>query len=150
MSAADLAELDRRKDELVTNLLTLNSQVEKQLAATAETSGLVNRLMLLAERVRQSEDTLLDGRPPPAGLIEYEAAYAHGRLVDRWTDEAYNAITVMLAASWRRRATRMSSTFRAIGLRPNSPSCSSSTRAPSTKPSSSRRRSSSAVCSSSR
>jgi len=97
--AADLAELDRRKDELVTNLLTLNSQVEKQLAATAETSGLVNRLMLLAERVRQSEDTLLDGRPPPAGLIEYEAAYAHGRLVDRWTDEAYNAITVMLAAS---------------------------------------------------
>ena len=101
---ADLAELERRKNELVGNLLALNGQVERQLAASAEVGGLVNRLMLLAERVRQVEQSLLDDAPltigagpdGPEGLAD---AYRRERLIDHWTDAAYHAATIMLAAS---------------------------------------------------
>ncbi len=96
---ADLAELERRKNELVGNLLALNSQVERQLAASAEVSGLVNRLMMLAERIRQAEQTLLDDVPLPAGPDELAEAYRRERIIDHWTDVAYHAATIMLAAS---------------------------------------------------
>ena len=42
---ADLAELERRKTELLDNLRTLDAQVERQLAATAETGALVGRVL---------------------------------------------------------------------------------------------------------
>ncbi|WP_448203559.1 ATP-binding protein [Azospirillum sp. sgz302134] len=89
IDATDLDELERRKNELVTNLLTLNGQVERQLSHTAETGGLVNRLMLLAERVRAAEDAAEQSSVPDPDL----------RALDHWTDESYHAITVMLAAA---------------------------------------------------
>ncbi|MBP2292221.1 ATP-binding protein [Azospirillum rugosum] len=96
---ADLAELERRKNELVGNLLALNSQVERQLAASAEVGGLVNRLMMLAERVRQLEQALLDDVPLPADPAGLADAYRRERVIDHWTDAAYHAATIMLAAS---------------------------------------------------
>ena len=92
---SDLTELERRKNELVANLLTLNTQVEKQLASSAETGGLVNRLMLLAERIRATESHLLD-TPPDA---DPDTARLRERTLHRWSDHAHHAITLMLAAA---------------------------------------------------
>ncbi|WP_188258857.1 ATP-binding protein [Azospirillum tabaci] len=96
---ADVAELQRRKNELVANLMTLNTQVERQLAAAAETGGLVGRLIQLAERIRDAEEWLR-GKPPAArSMTEWEEAQDTERRVDRWTAEAQHAILLMLAAS---------------------------------------------------
>ncbi|KAA0686638.1 ATP-binding protein [Azospirillum brasilense] len=96
---ADVAELQRRKNELIANLMTLNTQVERQLAAAAETGGLVGRLMQLAERIRDAEESLRDKTPAPRTLAEWEAAQGVERRVDLWTAEAQHAILLMLAAS---------------------------------------------------
>ncbi|MGR0188111.1 ATP-binding protein [Azospirillum aestuarii] len=96
---ADLAELQRRKNELIANLMTLNTQVERQLAAAAETGGLVGRLMQLAERIRDAEESLRDKTPAPRTQAEWEEAQGVERRVDLWTAEAQHAILLMLAAS---------------------------------------------------
>ncbi|CAO3376876.1 ATP-binding protein [Azospirillum argentinense] len=96
---ADVAELQRRKDELVANLMTLNSQVERQLAAAAETGGLVGRLIQVAERIRDAEKTLREETPAPRTLEELEHFQDTERRVDLWTAEAQHAILLMLAAS---------------------------------------------------
>ncbi|WP_114861397.1 ATP-binding protein [Azospirillum brasilense] len=96
---ADVAELQRRKNELVANLMTLNTQVERQLAAAAETGGLVGRLIQLAERVRDTEGALRDKTAAPRTLEEWEEARGVERRVDLWTAEAQHAILLMLAAS---------------------------------------------------
>jgi len=111
--AADLAELDRRKNELVDNLRALNDQVEKQLAVTAETSALIGRLTDLAERMRRTHAELMDGdtiatlaaalmSAPAASADPQAEAEAVRRLehaVQRWNDHAGHALTVMLAAA---------------------------------------------------
>ncbi|MBB3262763.1 PAS domain S-box-containing protein [Azospirillum sp. OGB3] len=96
---ADVAELQRRKNELVANLMTLNTQVERQLAAAAETGGLVGRLIQLAERIRDAEQSLREGTPPPRTLEELAGTQDTERRVDLWTAEAQHAILLMLAAS---------------------------------------------------
>ncbi|MBK3735913.1 response regulator [Azospirillum brasilense] len=96
---ADVAELQRRKNELVANLMTLNTQVERQLAAAAETGGLVGRLIQLAERIRDAERSLRDEAPVPRTLAELEGSQDAERQVDLWTAEAQHAILLMLAAS---------------------------------------------------
>ncbi|WP_353858139.1 ATP-binding protein [Azospirillum formosense] len=95
---ADVAELQRRKNELVANLMTLNTQVERQLAAAAETGGLVGRLIQLAERIRDAERSLRD-EPPARTLAEREEFRDAEQRVDLWTAEAQHAILLMLAAS---------------------------------------------------
>ncbi|MGY0829791.1 ATP-binding protein [Azospirillum argentinense] len=96
---ADVAELQRRKNELVANLMTLNTQVERQLAAAAETGGLVGRLIQLAERIRDAEGTLRDKTAAPRTPEDWEEARGVERRVDLWTAEAQHAILLMLAAS---------------------------------------------------
>ncbi|HEY0833398.1 MAG TPA: ATP-binding protein, partial [Azospirillum sp.] len=114
--AADLAELDRRKNELVDNLRALNDQVEKQLTVTAETSALIGRLTDLAERLRRTHAELMEGdaiaalaetlvAAPAASngvaepLAEAEAVRRLEHAVQRWSDHAGHAITIMLAAA---------------------------------------------------
>ncbi|KAA0677088.1 ATP-binding protein [Roseomonas genomospecies 6] len=104
---ADVAELQRRKNELIANLMTLNTQVERQLAATAETGGLVNRLMQLAERIREAEDSLREKAPVPRTAGEWEEAQGTERRVGLWTAEARHAIVLMLAASRADHETRV-------------------------------------------
>ncbi|ALJ34219.1 response regulator [Azospirillum brasilense] len=96
---ADVVELQRRKNELIANLMTLNTQVERQLAAAAETGGLVGRLMHLAERVRNAEEALRDKTTTPRTLEEWGEARDVERRIDLWTAEAQHAILLMLAAS---------------------------------------------------
>ncbi|UKJ74101.1 ATP-binding protein [Azospirillum brasilense] len=96
---ADVAELQRRKNELIANLMTLNTQVERQLAAAAETGGLVGRLMQLAERIRNAEEALRDKATVPRTLEEWEEARGVERRIDLWTAEAQHAVLLMLAAS---------------------------------------------------
>ncbi|WP_454020113.1 ATP-binding protein [Azospirillum sp. Marseille-Q6669] len=96
---ADVAELQRRKNELIANLMTLNTQVERQLAAAAETGGLVGRLMQLAERIRNAEEALRDKATAPRTLEEWEEARGVERRIDLWTAEAQHAVLLMLAAS---------------------------------------------------
>ena len=96
---ADVAELQRRKNELVANLMILNTQVERQLAAAAETGGLISRLMQLAERIRDAEDSLREKSPIPNTVAEWKEAQGTERRIGRWTAEARHAILLMLAAS---------------------------------------------------
>ncbi|TWA71561.1 PAS domain S-box-containing protein [Azospirillum brasilense] len=96
---ADVAELQRRKNELVANLMTLNTQVERQLAAAAETGGLVGRLIQLAERIRDAEESLRDKTVAPLTPEGWEEARDTERRVDLWTAEGQHAILLMLAAS---------------------------------------------------
>ncbi|AWJ84235.1 hybrid sensor histidine kinase/response regulator [Azospirillum sp. TSH58] len=96
---ADVAELQRRKNELVANLMTLNTQVERQLAAAAETGGLVNRLIQLAERIRNAEESLRDKTAAPRNQTGWEESRDTERRIDLWTAEAQHAILLMVAAS---------------------------------------------------
>ena len=92
---ADLAELERRKTELLENLRTLNAQVERQLAVTAETGVLVGRVIELDGRIRRvigtlEEEALADGPAEASGLE---------RGVQRWAVHASHAMVVMLASA---------------------------------------------------
>ncbi|MBP2229724.1 signal transduction histidine kinase/DNA-binding response OmpR family regulator/HPt (histidine-containing phosphotransfer) domain-containing protein [Azospirillum agricola] len=84
----DLTELERRKNELVANLLTLNVQVERQLAQTADTDARALALAGLAARLRATEALTEDGAVPPA-----DHAAIH-----RWQRDAGEALTILLAA----------------------------------------------------
>ncbi len=84
----DLTELERRKNELVANLLNLNAQVERQLTQTAETNARAQSLVTLATRLRAAE-TLEDGE----GLAPAERTAIH-----RWHRDMGEAVTVLLAA----------------------------------------------------
>ncbi|WP_223677791.1 response regulator [Azospirillum agricola] len=84
----DLTELERRKNELVANLLTLNVQVERQLAQTADTDARALALAGLAARLRATEALTEDRAVPPA-----DHAAIH-----RWQRDAGEALTILLAA----------------------------------------------------
>ncbi|NYZ13407.1 response regulator [Azospirillum sp. RWY-5-1] len=92
---ADLAELERRKTELLTNLRALNQQVERQLAATEETAALVTRVIELSDRNRDAAKALL------AGLDQTDAAAAEPleRSLEGWMDGSGRAALLLLAAA---------------------------------------------------
>ncbi|WP_431854636.1 response regulator [Azospirillum sp.] len=102
---ADLAELERRKTELLENLRTLNAQVERQLAVTAETGALVGRVLELDQRIRRVAQGLAEGDtiarflPDAASAAEAEAVRQLERDVQRWADHAGHAMTLMLAST---------------------------------------------------
>ncbi|WP_029006802.1 response regulator [Azospirillum halopraeferens] len=92
--AADLAELDRRKNELVENLRSLNILVERQLTIAARTAELSTRILDLDRRLRAATGSLLDDA---AGSADALATGERGVL--RWADRASRALTVLLAAT---------------------------------------------------
>jgi len=85
---ADLAELERRKNELVANLLDLNAQVERQLAGTAETNARAQSLLGLAARLRGMEMPEEDGAVPPA----------ERNAIHHWHRDQGEVVTLLLAA----------------------------------------------------
>ncbi|HYG89738.1 MAG TPA: response regulator [Azospirillum sp.] len=104
-NAAELVELERRKNELLENLRTLNVQVERQLAVIAETGALVGRALELGERIRHAQAALGEGYsiasvdPGVAAAGEAEAVRRTERIVQRWSDHATHALTVILAST---------------------------------------------------
>ncbi|WP_452026897.1 ATP-binding protein [Azospirillum palustre] len=100
-SRADLGELDRRKNELVGTLLTLNSQVRQQLALTAETSTRAQALATLTGRLGAAESQEAEGAwtmELRAGLPDAEAAERSREALERWRRELTGAATTLLAA----------------------------------------------------
>ncbi|WP_377808160.1 ATP-binding protein [Azospirillum sp. A29] len=100
-SRADLGELDRRKNELVGTLLTLNSQVRQQLALTAETSARAQALATLTGRLGAAESQEAEGAwtmELRAGLPDAEAAERSREALERWRRELTGAATTLLAA----------------------------------------------------
>ncbi|MBP2306054.1 response regulator [Azospirillum melinis] len=98
---ADLGELDRRKNELVGTLLTLNSQVRQQLALTAETSTRAQALATLTGRLGAAESQEAEGAwtmELRAGLPDAEAAERSREALERWRRELTGAATTLLAA----------------------------------------------------
>ncbi|WP_207461414.1 ATP-binding protein [Azospirillum sp. SYSU D00513] len=90
---ADVAELERRKNELVENLERLNSLVERQLNVSADTSALVARLVDLSRRIHGAEAGLLGtGTPEAQGLKAQDEVWG-------WHSAATRAIVIMLAAT---------------------------------------------------
>ncbi|WP_247872206.1 response regulator [Azospirillum sp. TSO35-2] len=95
---ADLGELDRRKNELVGTLLTLNAQVQQQLALTADTNARAQALADLTTRLGAAEIREQetpggpDAEPDPA-----QPASVHDA-VERWHRELADATTILLAA----------------------------------------------------
>ncbi|MBY6265587.1 PAS domain S-box protein, partial [Azospirillum sp. 412522] len=100
-SRADLGELDRRKNELVGTLLTLNAQVRQQLDLTAETSARAQALATLTGRLGAAESLEAEGPWPMelrAGLPDAEASERSREALDRWRRELTGAATTLLAA----------------------------------------------------
>ncbi|CAO3355641.1 response regulator [Azospirillum palustre] len=104
-SRADLGELDRRKNELVGTLLTLNAQVRQQLALTAETSVRAQALASLTGRLGAAESQEAEGTwqmelraGDQAGLPDAEAAERGRAALERWRRELTGAATTLLAA----------------------------------------------------
>ncbi|WP_244434109.1 hybrid sensor histidine kinase/response regulator [Azospirillum sp. B506] len=100
-SRADLGELDRRKNELVGTLLTLNAQVSQQLALTAETSARAQALAALTGRLGTAESREAEGSwhmQLRAGLPDAEAAERTHEALERWRRELTGAATTLLAA----------------------------------------------------
>ncbi|WP_244592899.1 hybrid sensor histidine kinase/response regulator [Azospirillum palustre] len=100
-SRADLGELDRRKNELVGTLLTLNAQVRQQLALTAETSARAQALATLTGRLGAAESQEAEGpwqMELRAGLPDAEAAERGRAALERWRRELTGAATTLLAA----------------------------------------------------
>jgi len=102
---ADLGELDRRKNELVGTLLTLNAQVRQQLALTAETSARAQALATLTGRLGAAESQEADGpwtmelrAGDQAPLPDAEAAERSRGALERWRRELTGAATTLLAA----------------------------------------------------
>ncbi|WP_448192793.1 response regulator [Azospirillum sp. sgz301742] len=102
---ADLTELERRKTELLENLRTLNTQVERQLTVTAETGAMVGRVLDLGDRIRRTTASLAEGDtiarfvPDAASAGEAEAIRRMERGVQRWADHADHAMALMLASA---------------------------------------------------
>ncbi len=84
----DLNELERRKNELVANLLNLNAQVGAQLAQTADSNARALGLLELAARLRAAEVEESARTDSPA---ELEA-------IRRWDRDSGEAVTILLAA----------------------------------------------------
>jgi two-component system, sensor histidine kinase and response regulator len=84
----DLNELERRKNELVANLLNLNAQVDAQLAQTADSNARALGLLDLSARLRAAE---IEESAQAASPAEVEA-------IRRWDREAGEAVTILLAA----------------------------------------------------
>jgi two-component system, sensor histidine kinase and response regulator len=84
----DLNELERRKNELVANLLNLNAQVDAQLAQTADSNARALGLLDLSARLRAAE---VEESAQAASPAEVEA-------IRRWDREAGEAVTILLAA----------------------------------------------------
>ncbi|WP_282188096.1 response regulator [Azospirillum sp. TSH64] len=104
-SRADLGELDRRKNELVGTLLTLNAQVRQQLALTAETSARAQALATLTGRLGAAESQEAEGAwtmelraGDQASLPDAEAAERSRAALERWRRELTGAATTLLAA----------------------------------------------------
>ncbi|WP_455172830.1 ATP-binding protein [Azospirillum largimobile] len=98
---ADLGELDRRKNELVGTLLTLNAQVRQQLALTAETSARAQALAALTGRLGAAESREEEAPWPMetrSGLPDAEAAERSRDALERWRRELTGAATTLLAA----------------------------------------------------
>ena len=83
--AADVTELERRRNELAENLAALNTQVERHLSVSSETDALVARMVGLSERIRTVQT---------AG-----GQAGEGRWLHMWGENASHALTVMLAAA---------------------------------------------------
>jgi len=101
----DLGELDRRKNELVGTLLTLNAQVRQQLALTAETSARAQALATLTGRLGAAESQEAEGdwimelrAGDQASLPDAEAAERSRAALERWRRELTGAATTLLAA----------------------------------------------------
>ena len=98
---ADLGELDRRKNELVGTLLTLNAQVRQQLALTAETNARAQALAALtggggaAEAREEAAPWPMETR---SGLPDAEAAERSRDALERWRRDLTAAATTLLAA----------------------------------------------------
>ena len=100
-SRADLGELDRRKNELVGTLLTLNAQVRQQLALTAETSARAQALATLTGRLGAAGSQEAEGpwhMELRAGLPDAEASERSREALERWRRELTGAATTLLAA----------------------------------------------------
>ncbi|QCG97676.1 response regulator [Azospirillum sp. TSA2s] len=100
-SRADLGELDRRKNELVGTLLTLNAQVRQQLSLNAETGARAQALAALTARLAAAGTREADASWPMelrAGLPDAEAADRSRAALERWRSELTGAATTLLAA----------------------------------------------------
>ncbi|KAA0578182.1 response regulator [Azospirillum sp. Sh1] len=100
-SKADLGELDRRKNELVGTLLTLNAQVRQQLSLSAETGARAQALTALTARLAAAGTREADASWPMelrAGLPDAEAADRSREALERWRRELTGAATTLLAA----------------------------------------------------
>ncbi|PWC92705.1 response regulator [Azospirillum sp. TSO5] len=100
-SRADLGELDRRKNELVGTLLTLNAQVRQQLSLSAETGARAQALAALTARLAAAGTREADAPWPMelrAGLPDAEAADRSRAALERWRREMTGAATTLLAA----------------------------------------------------
>jgi PAS domain S-box-containing protein len=98
---ADLGELDRRKNELVGTLLTLNAQVRQQLALTAETNARAQALAALTGRLGAAESREEEAPWPMetrSGLPDAEAAERSRDALERWRRDLTAAATTLLAA----------------------------------------------------
>ncbi len=98
---ADLGELDRRKNELVGTLLTLNAQVRQQLALTAETNARAQELAALTGRLGAAESREEEAPWPMetrSGLPDAEAAERSRDALERWRQDLTAAATTLLAA----------------------------------------------------
>ncbi|WP_244442485.1 hybrid sensor histidine kinase/response regulator [Azospirillum lipoferum] len=98
---ADLGELDRRKNELVGTLLTLNAQVRQQLALTAETNARAQSLAALTGRLGAAESREEEAPWPMetrSGLPDAEAAERSRDALERWRRDLTAAATTLLAA----------------------------------------------------
>ncbi|WP_247883725.1 ATP-binding protein [Azospirillum sp. B21] len=98
---ADLGELDRRKNELVGTLLTLNAQVRQQLALTAETNARAQELAALTGRLGAAESREEEAPWPMetrSGLPDAEAAERSRDALERWRRDLTAAATTLLAA----------------------------------------------------
>ncbi|WP_286208655.1 response regulator [Azospirillum sp. A1-3] len=100
-SRADLGELDRRKNELVGTLLTLNAQVRQQLSLSAETGARAQALAALTARLAAAGTREADAPWPMelrAGLPDAEAADRSRAALEHWRREMTGAATTLLAA----------------------------------------------------
>ncbi len=84
----DLSELERRKNELVANLLNLNAQVDAQLAQTADSNARALGLVALSARLRAAE---IEESARADSAAEVEA-------IRRWDRDSGEAVTILLAA----------------------------------------------------
>ncbi|WP_245636749.1 hybrid sensor histidine kinase/response regulator [Azospirillum thiophilum] len=110
-SGGDLGELDRRKNELVGTLLTLNAQVQQQLSLIADTNARAQALAALAVRLgteqgREEDGHEVDGQevdpvrpaetgsgPPGEGSADRDRT-----MLTRWHNELTGTATTLLAA----------------------------------------------------